>query len=110
MAHTDSCEQGFACNAYYKLYYYIKLFRKVKQFFKNTAPKFINSLSSLFAQFPFASLIRRKKHLFCFTKPENFPKIFYAAKNRTYTNTPRAICASKIVGMPNLKYQCRVLW
>ena len=38
MAHTDSCEQGFACNAYYKLYYYIKLFRKVKQFFKNTAP------------------------------------------------------------------------
>jgi len=34
MAHTDSCEQGFACNAYYKLYYYIKLFRKVKQFFK----------------------------------------------------------------------------
>ncbi len=37
MAHTDSCEQGFACNAYYKLYYYIKLFRKVKQFFKNTA-------------------------------------------------------------------------
>ena len=38
MAHTDSCEQGFACNAYYKLYYYIKLFRKVKQFFKNTVP------------------------------------------------------------------------
>ena len=38
MAHTDSCEQGFACNAYYKLYYYIKLFRKVKQFFKNAAP------------------------------------------------------------------------
>ena len=38
MAHTGSCEQGFACNAYYKLYYYIKLFRKVKQFFKNTAP------------------------------------------------------------------------
>ena len=38
MAHTNSCEQGFACNAYYKLYYYIKLFRKVKQFFKNTAP------------------------------------------------------------------------
>ena len=38
MAHTDSCEQGFACNAYYKLYYYIKLFRKVKQFFKNTTP------------------------------------------------------------------------
>ena len=37
MAHTNSCEQGFACNAYYKLYYYIKLFRKVKQFFKNTA-------------------------------------------------------------------------
>ncbi len=72
--------------------------------------KFINSLSSLFAQFPFASLIRRKKRLFCFTKPENFPKIFYAAKNRTYTNTPRAICASKIAGMPNRKYQCRVLW
>ena len=38
MAHTNSCDQGFACNAYYKLYYYIKLFRKVKQFFKNTAP------------------------------------------------------------------------
>lgn len=72
--------------------------------------KFINSLSSLFAQFPFASLIRRKKRLFCFTKPENFPKIFYAAKNRTYTNTPAVICASKIAGMPNLKYQCRVLW
>ena len=64
----------------------------------------------IFAQFPFASLIRRKKRLFCFTKPENFPKIFYAAKNRTYTNTPRAICASKIAGMPNRKYQCRVLW
>ena len=72
--------------------------------------KFINSLSSLFAQFPFASLIRRKKRLFCFTKTKNFPKFFYAAKKRTYTNTPRAICASKIVGMPNLKYQCRVLW
>lgn len=63
-----------------------------------------------FAQFPFASLIRRKKRLFCFTKTKNFPKIFYAAKNRTYTNTPAAICASKIAGMPNLKYQCRVLW
>lgn len=39
-----------------------------------------------------------------------FFKIFYAAKNRTYTNTPRAIWQSKIAGMPNLKYQCRVLW
>lgn len=65
--------------------------------------KFINSLSSLFAQFPFASLIRRKKRLFCFTKPENFPKIFYAAKNRTYTNTPTAICASKIAGDAELE-------
>ena len=72
--------------------------------------KFINSLFSLFAHFPFVSYIRRKKRLFCFTKPENLPKIFYAAKNRTYTNTPAAICASKIAGMPNRKYQCRVLW
>ena len=39
-----------------------------------------------------------------------FFKIFYAAKNRTYTYTPAAICASKIAGMPNWKYQCRVLW
>ena len=72
--------------------------------------KFINSLSSLFAQFPFASLIRRKKRLFCFTKPENFPKIFYAAKNRMYTNTPAAIWQNRITGMPKRKYQWRVLW
>ena len=38
MAHTVLCEQGFCLYANYKLYYYIKLFRKVKQFFKNTAP------------------------------------------------------------------------
>ncbi len=41
---------------------------------------------------------------------KNFQKIFYAAKNRMYTNTPAALCTSRIAGMPNLKYQWRVLW
>lgn len=39
-----------------------------------------------------------------------FQKIFYAAKNRMYTNTPAALCTSKIAGMPKRKYQWRVLW
>lgn len=72
--------------------------------------KFINSLFSLFAQFPFVSFIRRKKAPIRSTKTENFPKFFYAAKNRRYTNTTAAIWTKRIAGMPNLKYQCRVLW
>ena len=72
--------------------------------------KFINSLFSLFAHFPFASYIRRKKAPIRSTKTENFSKNFYAAFSRRYTYTPAAIWQSKIAGMPNLKYQCRVLW
>lgn len=72
--------------------------------------KFINSSFSVFAHFPFASYIRRKKAPIRSAKTENFSKIFYAAKNRPYPYTPAAIWTNKIAGMPNLKYQCRVLW
>ena len=43
-------------------------------------------------------------------KDKKFQKIFYAAKNRTYTNPPAAIWQNKIAGMPKRKYQWRVLW
>lgn len=65
-----------------------------------------------FSIFPAAPLyvIRRRKGGICCRKGQKISKIFYAAKNRMYTNTPAAIWQNKIAGMPKRKYQWRVLW
>ena len=71
-----------------------------------------NFRKTLFSNFPAAPLyaIRRRKGGICCRNGQKISKIFYAAKNRMYTNTPAAIWQNRIAGMPKRNYQCRVLW
>ena len=71
---------------------------------------FRKSLFSNFSCRPPVSYLDAGKGGFVAEKDKNFQKIFYAAKNRAYTNTPAASCTSRIAGMPKRKYQWRVLW
>ena len=71
---------------------------------------FRKTLFSNFSCRPPCMLLDAGKGGFVAGTDKNFQKIFYAAKNRMYTNTPAAIWQNKIAGMPKRKYQWRVLW